>query len=74
MIMSRWKSKEIEDVGSGQSSVRDYEVESLRIKLQKFERSLQKKEDTIEELKGRQYHPCNRHYEDEWKDDTPPHP
>ena len=36
---------------------RDDEVESLRIKLQRLERSLQEKEDTMEELRGRQYHP-----------------
>ena len=53
---------------------RDDEVESLRIKLQMLERSLQEKEDTIEELKGRQYHQRNMRYEDEWEDDTPPHP
>ena len=31
---------------------RDDEVESLRIKLQRLKRSLQQKEDTIEELWG----------------------
>ena len=72
--MSRRDGKEIEGVGSGQSSARDDEVEYLRIKLQRLERSLQEEEDTIKELRGRQYHPRNRHYEDEWEDDTPPHP
>ena len=74
MIMSRREGKEVEGVGSGESSARDDGVESLRIKLQRLERSLQEKEDTIEELRGRQYHPHNRRYEDEWEDDTPPHP
>ena len=72
-IMSRWEGKELEGVGSRQSSVRDDEVESLRIKLQRLERSLQENEDTIEELRVRQYHPCNRRYENEWEDDTPPY-
>ena len=36
--MSRRKGKEVEGVGSGQSSARDDEVESLRIKLQRLER------------------------------------
>lgn len=52
LIMSRREGKEVEGVGSGQSSARDDEVESLRIKLQRLERSLQEKEDTIEELRG----------------------
>ena len=72
--MSRWEGKKVEGVGFGQSTARDDEVESLKIKLQRLERSLQEKEDTIEELRGRQYHPLNRRYEDECEDDTPPHP
>ena len=73
MIMSRQEGSKVEGVGSGQSSARDDEVESLIIKLQRLERSLQEKEDTIEELRGEQYHPCNRRYENEWEDDTPPY-
>ena len=72
--MSRRKGREVEGVGLGQSSVRDDEIESLRIKLQRLERSLQEKEDTIKKLRGRQYHPHNRRYEDKWKDDTPLYP
>ena len=69
--MSRRRGKEVEGVGLRQSSARDDEVESLRIKLQRLETSLQEKEDTMEELRGRQYHPHNMLYEDEGEDDTP---
>ena len=56
------------------SSARDDEVESLRLRLQRLEKSLQKKEDTIDELRGRNYHQRNRHYDDGSNEDTPLHP
>ena len=65
LIMSRQEGSKVEGVGSGQSSARDDEVEFLIIKLQRLERSLQEKEDTIEVLMGRQYPPCNMHYDNE---------
>ena len=63
--MSMREGKAVEGVCLGQSSAKDDEVESLRIKLQRLKRSFQEKEGTIDELIGRQYHPRNRRYKDE---------
>ena len=58
----------------GHSSARDDEMKSLRLRLQRLEKSLQEKENTIEEPRGRNYHQQNRHYDDGSNEDTPPHP
>ena len=47
--MSRWEGKKVEGVGFGQSSARDDEVATMRIRLQRLKGSLQEKEGTIEE-------------------------
>ena len=53
--LARQDGKEVEGVGSRQSCARDDEVDSLRIRFQRLEGSLQEKKDTIEVLRGVQY-------------------
>ena len=54
--MIRQNCKEVESVGSWHSSSQDDEVKALRVQLQKLERSLQERDDTIEELRRRNHH------------------
>ena len=61
-----------EDEGSNHGSTRDYKVESLRVRLERLEHSLQEKDETIEKLLMKNNRSSYKVQDDNSKDDKPP--